>query len=72
MLTLFSLSFNIELSRKGDYKMNYKKAIELGKKARQNGWFIPAQDDVLMSMIKKADTAEVVVLINYWHIGLRG
>ena len=52
--------------------MNYKKAIELGRKARQNGWFIPAQDDVLMSMIKKADTAEVVVLINYWHVGLRG
>lgn len=52
--------------------MNYKKAIELGRKAKQNDLFIPAQDNELMGMIKNADSAEVVVLINYWHVGLRG
>lgn len=52
--------------------MKYEIAIELGKKARANGLFIPAQDSELMSMIKIAGSAEVVVLINYWNMGLRG
>lgn len=49
--------------------MNYKLAIELGKKARQNGLVIPPQDDEFMRMIKKADAAEVVVLLHNWHVG---
>lgn len=50
--------------------MNYKTAIELGKKARVNGWVFPVQDKELMSMIKQAGSAEVVVLLTYWHMGL--
>ena len=51
--------------------MNYKKAIELGKNARKQGWFFPVQDAELMSMIKIAGSAEVSVLLTYWHMGLR-
>ena len=52
--------------------MKYEIAIELGKNAKKQGWFIPAQDNELMGMIKNADSAEVVVLLHYWHVGLRG
>jgi hypothetical protein len=52
--------------------MDYTKAIALGKNARLHGWFIPAMDDALMAMIKVAGSAEVVVLLHYWHVGLRG
>ena len=52
--------------------MNYKIAIELGKKARVNRWVFPVQDEELMSMIKQAGSAEVVALLYYWHMGLRG
>ena len=52
--------------------MNYKKAIELGKNARKNGWVFPVQDTNLMNMIKEAGSAEVCALLHYWHIGLRG
>ena len=49
--------------------MNYKKAIELGRKARQNGLVIPPQDDEFMKLMKQAGTAEVVVLLHNWHVG---
>ena len=51
--------------------MNYKKAIELGKNARKQGWIFPVQDAELMSMIKIAGSAEVSVLLTYWNMGLR-
>lgn len=51
--------------------MKYEIAIELGKNARKQGWFFPVQDAELMSMIKIAGSAEVVVLLTYWHMGLR-
>ncbi len=49
--------------------MNYKIAIELGRKARQNGLVMPPQDDELMKLIKQAGSAEVVVLCHNWYVG---